>query len=72
MADMTLQAAGQDGRGELAELTDAQAWALAELCKRITWSDCRRNAVDDNEAYLMIDATAKLGSLLAKVGYAPR
>lgn len=72
MADMTLRAAGLDGRDESTELTDAQAWALAELCKRITWSDCRSNAVDDNEAYLMIDATAKLGGLLAKIGYAPR
>lgn len=69
---MNLHAIGSNGRDEFAELTDAQAWALAELCKRITWSDCRSNAVSDQEAYLMIDATAKLGTALARAGYSPR
>lgn len=68
---MDLQATN-NGRDEFADLTDDQAWALAELCKRITWSDCRSNAVSDQEAYLMIDATAKLGTVLARVGYSPR
>ncbi len=69
---MYLQAISGSSRDEFAELIDAQAWALAELCKRITWSDCRSNAVSDQEAYLMIDATAKLGTILARVGYSPR
>lgn len=69
---MHLQAISGNGRDDFAELTDAQAWALAELCKRITWSDCRSNAVSDEEAYLMIDATTKLGAILARVGFSPR
>lgn len=69
---MHIQATSGDVRDEFAELTDAQAWALAELCKRITWSDCRSNAVSDQEAYLMIDATTKLGTALARAGYCPR
>lgn len=69
---MQLQAISGNSHDEFAELTNAQAWALAELCKRITWSDCRSNAVSDEEAYLMIDATAKLGAILARVGFSPR
>ncbi len=60
------------GRHEVAELPDDVAWALAELCKRITFSDCRSNAVDDDEAYKMIDGTNTLGDVLARAGYNPR
>lgn len=69
---MHIQIINAAGRDEFAELSDAQAWALAELCKRITFSDCRSNSVDDNEAYRMIDATAALGNVLARAGYNPR
>lgn len=59
-------------RSAVTELSEDHAWALAELCKRITFSDCRSNAVDQDEAYRMIDAMAKLSEILAKIGYSPR
>lgn len=46
--------------------------ALAQLLKRITFNDCRSNAIDDSEAYLMIGALDKLAKLLAQAGVAPR
>jgi hypothetical protein len=53
-------------------LSDAEAWALAQLVKRIGWSDCRALAVDDAEARLMIQATDRVRAALAAGGYAPR
>lgn len=53
-------------------LSDAEAWAIAQLCKRITWSDLRSNAVNDGEAYHMMDAINKLQRAMAETGYAPR
>ena len=37
-------------------LDEDTAYALAELCKRIPFSDARSNAVDDSEAYRMLEA----------------
>jgi hypothetical protein len=54
------------------ELDGEQAWALAQLLKRIGLSDCRSLAQDDTEARLMIAATERVRSALAEVGYAPR
>lgn len=56
------------------ELTDAQALALAQLVKRLTWSDLRGCAIDDQEAYTMRDAIDRVRSALAdcEPGYAPR
>lgn len=45
---------------------------MAQLCKRITFSDLRAMSVDENETYVMRDAVGKLASVLASVGYAPR
>ena len=45
------------------DLTDAEALHLAQFLKRVTFSDFRSNAQDDDEAYAMRDADA---------GYAPR
>lgn len=70
MATMTLRT--DDGTSGQVELTDDQALALAQLCKRITFNDCRENAVSNDEAYLMIDATNVVGRALANVGYVPR
>lgn len=53
-------------------LPDTQAWALAELCKRIGWADCRSLAVDDAEARLMIAATDMLAGALREAGFAVR
>lgn len=49
-----------------------EAFALAQLVKRITFSDVRQNAVDDAEAYLMMDAINQVQKALREVGYDPR
>ncbi|MCS2159618.1 hypothetical protein MUU47_00370 [Scandinavium sp. H11S7] len=54
------------------ELTPEQAEALAQLAKRITWTDCRCNAESHDEAYLMMDAISRVQTALAEAGYAPR
>lgn len=38
------------------ELTDSQAMALAQFVKRLTWSEMRACAVDDDETWVMKDA----------------
>lgn len=53
-------------------LGDAQALALAQLVKRIGWSEMRSLAVSENEAYLMRDAVSEVAKALAAEGYAPR
>ena len=54
------------------QLEDNQALALAQLLKRITFSDLRSNAVDHDEAYLMVDAVGQVREALREVGYDPR
>lgn len=54
------------------EMSAAEAVALAQLCKRITFSDLRSCSVDNDEAYVMRDAVAKLQEALRGAGYAPR
>ena len=54
------------------ELDAEQAWALAQLVKRIGWSDCRSLAEDEAQTRLMIAATERVRAALAAVGYAPR
>jgi hypothetical protein len=49
-----------------------EAYALAQLCKRITFSDLRSCSVDNDEAYVMRDAVHKLQAALRSAGYAPR
>lgn len=44
------------------------AYALAELCKRIGWSDCRKLAVDDTEAGRQIYATDRVRAALLEAG----
>ena len=53
-------------------LDDAQALALAQLVKRIGWSEMRSLAVSEDEAYLMRDAVSEVAKALAAEGYAPR
>jgi hypothetical protein len=55
-----------------AEVSESEALALAQLCKRITFSDLRSCSVDDSEAYTMRDAVVKLQDALRQAGYAPR
>jgi hypothetical protein len=54
------------------ELTDAEAWQLAQFCKRVTFDDIRRRAASDDETYLMIWALDKVRKQLGEKGYAPR
>jgi hypothetical protein len=54
------------------ELDGEQAWALAQLLKRIGFSDCRSLAQDDTEVRLMLAAAERMRSALAEVGIAPR
>ena len=53
-------------------LTPAQAQALAQLAKRIGWSEVRQNAVGDAEASTMMEAIGELQKGLGEAGYAPR
>ncbi|HHC1300653.1 TPA: hypothetical protein ACN7UR_005501, partial [Klebsiella pneumoniae] len=54
------------------QLTHREAQALAQLVKRQGFSDCRRLATSDIEAYLMMDGINQLMKALAEEGYAPR
>ena len=54
------------------ELDAEQAWALAQLVKRIGWADCRSLAEDEEQTRLMIAATERVRAALAAVGYSPR
>jgi hypothetical protein len=53
-------------------LSDEQAWALAQLLKRLGYADCRGLAQTNDEAWLMMVAAERVRQALAKVGYAPR
>lgn len=54
------------------ELPDELAMALAQFVKRVTWSDFRNCAVDDEEAYQIRAAVDQVARALADKGYAPR
>ena len=54
------------------ELNAEQAWALAQLVKRIGWADCRSLAEDEEQTRLMIEACERVRAALAQAGYAPR
>jgi hypothetical protein len=54
------------------DLEPEQAWALAQLLKRIGWSECRTLAEDAQQTRLMIAATERVRAALAEAGYAPR
>lgn len=46
--------------------------ALAQLVKRLGFTECRLNAVDEDEAYSMMDGLGILAKALAEAGYSPR
>ena len=50
----------------------SQAMALAQFVKRVTWSEIRSCAVDDDEAYLIREAIEALQRALAENGFSPR
>lgn len=53
-------------------LSDDEAQALAQYLKRYIWTDVRKSAVNDEEAYLMRDAFNVIQRELSEAGYAPR
>lgn len=53
------------------EISDEQAEALAQVCKRLCWVDARTLAVDDQEAKAIIGGTRILRGALADEGYEP-
>jgi hypothetical protein len=52
--------------------SDEQAWLYAQFLKRVTWGDYRERAMNDDEAYVMIDAGELIREELRERGYAPR
>ena len=54
------------------ELTDAQAWHLAQFLKCVGVSEFRSNAQDEDEAYAMRDAAVCVRDALTDAEYAPR
>jgi len=55
-----------------AELTNQQAQALAQFCKRVGFSDFRGCAQTDDEAYDMQYAVGKIRRELIAAGFDPR
>lgn len=51
------------------ELTESQAMALAQFVKRLSWSEMRACAVDEDETYEIKDAVGILQKSLADAGF---
>lgn len=49
-----------------------QAWAFAQFLKRLRWNEYRACAIDDDEAYAIRDAVAKVQQAFTLEGYNPR
>lgn len=54
------------------DLPPEQAWALAQLVKRIGWAECLSLAENAEQTGLMIQAAERVRRALAEVGYSPR
>ena len=54
------------------ELTEDQSWALAELYKRISYTDFRNLSKNDDEANAMRDGVYELAKALKEQGFNPR
>ena len=50
------------------ELPENEAYALAQLAKRISFMDARENAVDDVEAYAMVYGMSRVRDGLEDAG----
>jgi hypothetical protein len=53
-------------------LPPAEAMALAQFVKRVTWSEMRACAADEAECYQIRAAIDKVQRALADANYAPR
>lgn len=51
---------------------EAEADALAEMAKRICWTDIKALSADDQEATAMLNGVLRLRQALAASGFAPR
>jgi hypothetical protein len=47
------------------EIDSEQVWALAQLVRRLGWSDVCSNAVKDDEAYTMCDTLREIAKALS-------
>ena len=54
------------------QLSTAHAMALARFAKRVGWSECRANAVDEDQAKEIRAGVDALQIALAEAGFAPR
>jgi hypothetical protein len=61
------------------ELTDAEAWELAQFIKRVRFDQCfelteswRSRTEREEQAYRMLHALDQVAGVLTTVGYAPR
>lgn len=54
------------------ELAEQEADDYAQFLKRVGFQEYRQNAVDDAEAYRMLDVGEKVRKILAEHGFAPR
>lgn len=54
------------------DLAEDQADALAEMAKRICWTDIKALSADDREANAMLDGVLRLRDALEVAGFAPR
>ena len=62
----------QPSIGLFVELTEAEAWALAQFLKRASFTDYCRLAQTETEAYAMRDGAERIRDALAHAGIAPR
>ncbi len=53
-------------------LTQHEAWAIAQFFKRVGSREYRLNAIDDDEARVMIRAGEKIRDSLADKEFSPR
>jgi hypothetical protein len=56
----------------LDDLTEDEAWALAQMCKRMIWDDFENLSASRSEHDAMDRATIKLRRALAEAGVDPR
>jgi hypothetical protein len=54
------------------ELTDAQAWDLAQFFQRVGFADYRNNASSDDEACAIRNTGEQVRRALGECGYVPR
>ena len=56
----------------LDDIADDEAWALAQMCKRMIWDDFKRLSIEMSERNDMDGATIKLRRGLTEAGFDPR